>query len=245
VLKHAVIAAGLFTGFLPNVTMPAAQVAPARVLVMPFAVLGSATAPGSEASAARWLGEAAAILLADELAATGIGAWAREDRVDVFDRLQLPMTSELTRATMIRVGELVGASEIVFGEVQMGNGLAVRARTIKLDTGKQLPDVTASAPFNDLFTLFSRVASGVGRHTGRRAAPSAAREGSMALPAFENYVKGLMAATPAARQRFLEAAMSQAPHDGRVLTALWSVRCRQAHPSNGAPDSMSRSHSSS
>jgi len=227
VLKRIAIVAGLLIGILPQPKMVAAQAAPARVLVMPFAVMGSAAAAPGEASAARWLGEAAATLLADELAQSGIGAWAREDRVEVFDRLQLPMTSELTRATMIRIGELIGASEIVFGEVRMGNGLAVRARTIKLDTGKQLPDVTESAPFNDLFTLFGRVASAVGRHTGRRAAPAGGREGPMALPAFENYIKGLMAATPAAQQRFLEAAMSQAPHDGRVLTALWNVYTNQ------------------
>jgi len=49
----------------------------------------------------------------------------------------------------------------------------------------------------------------------------------MPLAAFENYIKGLMAATPAAQQRFLEAAMSVVPRDGRVLMALWDVYFEQ------------------
>jgi tetratricopeptide (TPR) repeat protein len=45
----------------------------------------------------------------------------------------------------------------------------------------------------------------------------------MPLNAFESYINGLTAPTPAAQQRLLESAMTQAPRDGRVLTALWSV----------------------
>src|SRR5512134_1123356 len=80
---------------------PAARQLPAaRVLVMPFAVETDATEPNA-VLAARWLGEAASTLLADELSAQGFGALPREDRVEVFDRLNLPMSPELTRATMI------------------------------------------------------------------------------------------------------------------------------------------------
>jgi Flp pilus assembly protein TadD len=47
------------------------------------------------------------------------------------------------------------------------------------------------------------------------------------LDAFESYMKGLVAATPAAQQRFLESAARQAPTDPRVLMALWSVYSAQ------------------
>jgi tetratricopeptide (TPR) repeat protein len=58
---------------------------------------------------------------------------------------------------------------------------------------------------------------------GRAPAAAAPRRAELPFPAFENYVKGLVAAMPAAAQRFLESAMTLAPHDGRVLTALWGV----------------------
>jgi tetratricopeptide (TPR) repeat protein len=209
------------------VTAPplAAVAPPPRVLVMPFTVETSATGPA--AAATRWLGEAASTLLEDELAAQGFGALSRDNRVAVFDRLHVPMSSELTRATLIRVAELAGASEIVFGAVQLGDDLSVRVRTIRLDTGQLLPEVADRAALSDIFELFRRVATSVGQRTGRAPAPLRRAVPAMPLPALENYVKGLMAATPATQQRFLESAMGQAPRDGRVLTALWELYADQ------------------
>lgn len=200
----------------------AAQTAGSRVLVMPFAAEADAQAPGGTASA-RWLGEAASVLLADELAALGLGALAREDRVAVFDRLQLPMSSELSRATMIRIGELIGASEVIYGEIHLGAVLRVRVRTIRVDPAQHLEEITGEAPLTDIFGLFGRIGDRVVRASGRLAPPAVKRPTPMPLDAFENYMKGLVAATPAAQQRFLEAAMAQVPHDGRVLIALWRV----------------------
>ncbi len=105
-----------------------AQAAPgSRVLVMPFAADVEAQAPGG-AGTSLWLGEAAAVLLGEGLANEGVGALTREERIAAFDRLQLPMSAALTRATMIRVGELTGASDLVFGEVELGDKLRVRVQ---------------------------------------------------------------------------------------------------------------------
>jgi len=193
-----------------------------RVLVMPFTADVDAQAPGGT-GAARWLGEAASVLLSDELAALGLGALAREDRVAVFDRLQLPMSSELSRATMIRVGEIIGATEVAYGEIRLGTTVHVRVRTIRLDLGQHLDEITDEAPLQDIFALFGRIADRMVRAAGRLAPARVRRPAPMPLDAFENYVKGLVAATPGAQQRFLEAAMAQVPHDGRVLIALWRV----------------------
>jgi len=202
------------------------QVPTARLLVMPFSVESDATGPANALST-KWLGEAAATLLADELAAKGYPTFPRDDRVAVFDRLHLPMSPELTHATMIRVAELMGASAIVFGDVHVGRDLTVRARTMRIETGRLMPDVTDRGALAELFDVFGRVATQVGPQVGRPVAAVGARQSPMALGAFESYVKGLIAATPAAQQRFLESAMTQAPRDGRVLTALWSVYADQ------------------
>ena len=197
----------------------------ARVLVMPFAVQ-----PEGAAGAAAWLGEAAAILVADDLDALGLELVPRDERVGAFGRLQLPLLSPLTRATTIRVGELLGVSEIVVGEIQPGATVSVRARVIRLDRGEQLADERDRGPATDLVPLFARVSDGLARAVGRPlAAPSTARKEPPLPPAvFENYVKGLIAVAPATRQRFLEAAYHAAPRDGRVLVALWSVYTDQA-----------------
>ena len=91
----AVCFASVLLAPVSTITAPL-QSAP-RILVMPFSVIADPAAQGG-ASAARWLGEASASLLADELSALGVPALPREDRVAVFDQLQVPMSSELTRA---------------------------------------------------------------------------------------------------------------------------------------------------
>ncbi len=218
---------GRFLGLWLTVALLSAGVVPAaqsqvpqggRVLVMPFAVDVGADAPG----AALWLGEAAAVLLTDGLAARGLPSLPRTERIEAFDRLGLPMSAVLTRATMIRVGELVGASAVVFGEVRLDGRLSVRARLIDLSAGAEAAAVLESAALADLFSLFDRVSDGL---TGAGRARQTTPEDNPPWPleAFENYVKGLVAATPEAQQRFLETAMVEAPGDGRVLVELWRV----------------------
>src|SRR5688572_19469236 len=136
---------------LVSASLLSARAPSPRILVMPFVV--ETTATGSAAAATRWLGEAASTLLEDELEAQGFGALSRDNRVAVFERLHLPMSSELTRATMIRVAELAGASEVVFGTVRFDADLSVRVRTIRLDTGQLLADVTDRAALADIFGL--------------------------------------------------------------------------------------------
>lgn len=196
-----------------------------RVLVMPFAVNVEAGAPGA-AGAAIWLGEAASVLVSEGLSTRGVGAMSRDERVLAFSRLSLPMTSALTRATTIRIGDLIGASEVIFGEVQLGTRLDVRARLVHLVTGAEGPVVVDSGELADIFQIFARVSERLASSTGRLR-PGHAALAPLALETFESYVKGLVASTPTAQQRFLEAAVRAAPADPRILMALWDVYSAQ------------------
>lgn len=199
---------------------------PARVLVMPFVVEADPSGPASAAGLA-WLGEAAALVVADEFEALGLDTLSRDERVAAFDRLQLPLFSNLTRATMIRAGELLGASDIVVGEVRVGPELLVRARLIQLETGVQRADLRDQDPQSALFALFTRVATMLAHASGHRLAVARRALPRPALDVFENYIKGLMSVAPATQQRFLEAAYQRAPRDARVLLALWSAYTEQ------------------
>jgi Flp pilus assembly protein TadD len=197
-----------------------------RVLVMPFSIQVEANAPGGE-GAALWMGEAASILLGERLSSLGVGALSRDQRVAAFDRLNLPMSAALTRATVIRVAEIIGASEIVFGDVKIGDELHVRARLVRVTAGLELPEVTDQGSIAEMFPLFGRVAARVSSHTGRLRPATGAAASPMPVEAFEDYVKGLVAPTPAAQQRFLERAARIVPSDPRVHMALWSVYAAQ------------------
>jgi tetratricopeptide (TPR) repeat protein len=192
-----------------------------RVLVMPFTTTVDPGVPGGPATAL-WIGEAAAILLGDRLEAAGYGALSRDDRVALSDRLRVPVASALTRGTMIRLGQLVGASDLVFGQIRLGAGLTVRIETIRIPDARSVAPVTEEGSLAELLSLFSKAGDRIGAAIGP---PPGAPQPRPAIPqaAFESYVKGVVAAMPAAAQRLLESAMTLAPHDGRVLTALWRV----------------------
>jgi tetratricopeptide (TPR) repeat protein len=216
-----VIAALLFPATLAAQSN-SSQVAPgARPLVLPFSVTVEAAVPGGE-GASFWLGEAAAILLSDELDARGVPALSRSDRVEAFGRLQLPLVSTLTRATMLRVAELVGATDLIVGEVRLGSRMTVKARVISVEAARQRQEIVEEGPGTDIFSIFERV--------GARLLPGTARSDRrthLPINAFEPYVKGLVAPTAAAQERFLEQARQQAPANDRVLLALWEVYSSQ------------------
>ena len=62
-----------------------------------------------------WLGEAVAILLTDDIDAMGAGVLTRDERIRALERLQVPTRAGLTSGTVIRIGQLVGASTVVTG----------------------------------------------------------------------------------------------------------------------------------
>lgn len=196
-----------------------------RILVMPFIAEVEPDAPGG-AGAALWLGEAASTLIVEGLATRGVGAMTRDERVAAFTRLNIPMTSALTRATTIRIGELIGASEIVFGEVRLGERMEITARLVRLFTGNALETVEHEGELNDIFAVFDDVAERLASQTGRLR-PERPTPPPLGLETFESYLKGLVAATPEAQQRFLETAIRQAPGDARILMALWDVYTAQ------------------
>jgi len=201
------------------------QTGSAPAMVLPFVV---DAAPGTSglAGAPYWFGEAAAIALTDELAALGVMAASRDERVGVFEALQLPLNAPLTRATVIRTGEVSGAAAIVVGEVRLAERVSVRARVIDLASGKQWPDVTAEGPSSEFFALMAKVAKGLGANLAHNG-PVVPLPARPTVEAFEDYVKGLVAAGAAVQVRFLEAALVHAPGDPRTLVALWHARTAQ------------------
>ncbi len=192
-----------------------AQPATGRILVMPF----------ENASHDRrlvWLGEAAALLLADDLNALGAPAITRDERREAFDRLQVPPAAALTDATVIRIGQLVRASQVVRGTFSMdGDEVVVRARAVALDAARLSAEAIERGPLTDLFAMFEKVA--------RRIAPASARTSAEIerihppVAAFENYIKGLLAETPATAINYLELALRAEPGFDRARIAMWEV----------------------
>jgi tetratricopeptide (TPR) repeat protein len=188
---------------------------PERILVMPFE---NVTRDGR----IFWLGEAGAVLMADDLNALGANAITREERRVAFDRLQVPPAAVLTDATVIRIGQIVGAADVVIGTFELENDvLVVQARVIALEPGRVQSRSTERGSVTDLFGMFERLARGVAPEAGR-AANTAALD-HPAIGAFENYIKGLVAGSSSTAVSYLNAALQVQPTFDRARLALWDI----------------------
>jgi len=200
----------------PAAAQPAASPAIRETLLMPF----ENAQPDAHLF---WLAEGSAMLLADFFEVFGAASIPRESRIGAFEQLQLPPAASLSHATVIKVAQFVGASDIVVGAYSFeGDQLTVRARVISLDAGRLLPEVTERGPLGDLFGIYERVARRLrDATTPLPAVPSGT---ILASPkAVELYIKGLIAETPLTQRTFLEQALKLAPREDRVRLALWQV----------------------
>jgi tetratricopeptide (TPR) repeat protein len=188
-----------------------------RVLVIPFENI---TRDGRIV----WLGEASAVLLADDLNALGIRAITRAERREAFERLQVPQVAALSDATTIRIGQIVGAARLVVGTLEVqGETLVVRARAITLDTGRIQVDSTEKGPLSDLFAIFERLA----RRLALQPATTQSETPHPSIAAFEDYIKGLLAEAPATSIKYLTSALAQQPSFDEARLALWDVYTNQ------------------
>jgi tetratricopeptide (TPR) repeat protein len=201
----------------PAAALAAQAPAGARLLVVPFENT-------QHDPRLYWLSEASAILLTDELNARGVRVITRIERVRAFEQLHLPLSASLSRATIIKIGLIVGASDVIVGSYTVDGGrIRLDAHSIRIEVGRLEPDVNEEAPLADLFAVFDKVAGRIASGT----ATAGARERRPPLDAFENYVKGLVAENPAAQATFLETAIKQSPGYDRAELALWDVRTDQ------------------
>ena len=215
-MQHVLRATFALVLFIAPPALGTQTATPSETLVMPFD--NPQTDPNLY-----WLGEGSALLLAEFLERYGAVTVPRENRETAFERLQLPPAAALSHATVIKVGHFVGASDVVIGSYELaGDHLTLRARVIRLDAGRLLPEVIERGPLSDLFGIYDRAAR---RLRGATSAAPVPFPGTLlsSAKAFELYVKGLIAEALPTQRAFLEQASKAAPADDRIKLALWRV----------------------
>ena len=66
--------------------------------------------------------------------------------------------SSLSHATVIRLGQVVGATHVVIGSFTLtGTQIVVKAQSIRLDSGRMENEVVESGSLESLFAIFERV----------------------------------------------------------------------------------------
>jgi len=212
-VRTALVAVGALISIVGSVAGQTAVQSAERYLIIPF------ENPSREARV-YWLAEASAMLLADDLNALGRRAYTRDERLDAFEQLQMPPAASLSHATVIRLGQVVGATHVVIGSFTLtGTQIVVKAQNIRLDSGRMENEVVESGSLENLFAIFERVSRRVAGATTQITRPP----GRANLQVFEQYIKGLITSATAAKISYLESAIKIDPGFDRARLALWAV----------------------
>lgn len=179
------------------------------VLVLPF--FNHSESPNLD-----WIGESICESLHDSLASEGLLVLDREDRLEAYRRLSLRPGVELTHASVIKIGQFLDASSVIYGSYELipaGDGqtpssgsLRVRARILDLKRLRQIPEFTELRALVDLAALEAHLGWRALSYLSPKTAPTEEEfmkaRPPVRLDAVESYVRGLLAPTAEQRQRF-------------------------------------------
>ncbi len=183
------------------------------------AAANSTANPNSLVSASLdWIGESIAESLRDALGSRGVTALARQETTEAFQRLNLKTSSELTRASAMKVGERLDAENVVFGTFEfspaenaagstMQGTLKIVARVLDRRRLRQSPEFVETGNLDDLTSLESHLAWRALALIAPKSAPPESEYRSLGmqvrLDAKENYIRGLLARTPEQQEKLL------------------------------------------
>jgi tetratricopeptide (TPR) repeat protein len=178
-----------------------------------------------------WIGESIAETLHESLATQNVLVLSREDRLEGCRRLSIRPNAVLTHATIIKLGEALDASYIIYGRYEISHvaeadgratspaasavsphdSLRISARLLDLQHTRQGPEFEEIGALEDLASLETRVAWQCLKALAPDKVHSAEDFGhdrpTVRLDAMENYVRGLLAPSPEQKHRlFAQAA---------------------------------------
>jgi tetratricopeptide (TPR) repeat protein len=163
-----------------------------------------------------WIGESISETVRDALSSEGLLVLDREDRLEAYRRLSLRPGAEVTHASIIRIGESLDASTVVYGyyellpdeagKEQSKSSLRITARILDLQHTRQGPAFSELGALEDLATMEVRLGWQALEQLHPKTAPPEEEflkaRPPVRLDAVENYVRGLLAASPEQRHRF-------------------------------------------
>src|SRR5450631_3660294 len=163
-----------------------------------------------------WVGESIAQSVRDSLASEGVLVLDREDRLEAYRRLSLRPGAELTHASILKIGESLDASQVVYGfyellpadpaNAQSKDSLRITARILDVKHTRQGAAYSEVGAREDLGSLSVHLGWQTLQWLNPKAAADerafmAARP-AVRLDAVESYVRGLLSTTPEQRHRY-------------------------------------------
>lgn len=166
-----------------------------------------------------WIGESLAEAMGEALGSEGLMVLDRDYRVEAFRRLAIRPYSILTKASVIKIGEMADAEQVIFGRFDLTpvsgsksrGSLQMTAALLDLRHLKEGPEFVQIGAVEDLAALQGHLAWQTLRYIKPNGAPSEAefraRHPAVRVDAIESYVRGLLAGNPDEEHRlFTQAA---------------------------------------
>ena len=175
-----------------------------------------------------WIREAAADVLSTRFASAGFEPTSRADRIYALDHLGLPQGFQPSRASSLKLAQLLDADSIVVGSYTTdGTGIIAQATLVNVPELRMLPEVSARGEMRDLIGVFGELAWKLTRQLDpgfNVAETTFAVEGNgIPLTAFEQYIRGITEPDQAERLRHLQEAVKLSP----AFSAAWMALGRE------------------
>ncbi len=179
---------------------------PVKILVFPPENL-------SKISSLAWIGEGLAAALCSEMAVPGVNVIGRAERIQLVESADLPPRASLSRASMIRVGQIASANLVVMGTYSgTADKLRVILNAFDLRTMKLSGDVATDGPLAALADMENELAwnllSNAGLSTGYSREKFKERTRTIPNPAYSYYVRSLEASKESDQFNLLDEAVS-------------------------------------
>jgi tetratricopeptide (TPR) repeat protein/TolB-like protein len=172
-----------------------------------------------------WIGESFPDTLNQRFNSAGFLTISRDDRQYALDHLGLPPDFRPTRATTIRIAQTLDANYVVIGSYNVTRGrISVQSQVLEVNNLRMSSPLEDSSELTRLFDVQNAIAWKIARqmdpHFNVAQQTFLAAPGQVKLSSFENYIRGISAATPLERVKRLQLAVQESPTYTAALLAL-------------------------
>lgn len=180
------------------------------ILVFPFENL-------SNDRSLDWIGEGIAELMVEKLQfEPGIYVFTRDERLADYEKLGIPESTLVSRATQLKLGWEIGADRVITGKFSgSADEFQIAARTIEMEFSRASEEVTVHGKLQDIITLTNELLAKI--------VPGDTATLSHPQTAFENYTRGVLSSDPMKQVSFLETAVRQEPEHIPAILELGRV----------------------
>ncbi len=179
-----------------------------------------------------WIGDSFPDTLNKRLNSAGFLTISHDDRTFAYEHMGLPADFKPTRATTIRMAQVLDANYVILGsysvQAEAGNGganrITIQAKVLSIDSLRLSQAIEDSAELARLFDAENavawKVAGVLDPHFSASEQTFLAAQGAVSLPAFEDYIRGTNAGSDTEKLKRLESAVALAPTYADALLAL-------------------------